>query len=178
MAYYKAKQENLNYKFPRNEYIRGVDLVRVIDEEGNMLGEMSPREGLEMARAQDLDLVMIAPQAQPPVCKIISWSKFKYEYSKKSRNTKQTGNQMREMWFKPMTGEGDLEHKVKKVREFLEEKHKVKLTVKPGRDRRLDKSHYFDQLKKVLEILAEDADVETPPKLEGKNVYAIIKSKR
>ncbi len=125
-----------------------------------------------------MDLIEIAAQAQPPVCKIITWSKFKYEYSKKKKSSKQHTTELKEMWFKPLTDIGDLMHKIKRVKEFLDEKHKVKLTVKPGRDRRLDKSYYFDQLKKVLEELKDVADIETPPKEEGRNVYAIVKSSK
>lgn len=177
MAHYKSVNENLNYKFRRNEYIRAQE-VRVLDDEGETLGVMTPSEALKIAKDREMDLIEIAPQATPPVCKIISWSKFKYEYSKKQKNTVQKASQIKEMWFKPRTGPGDLEHKIKRIREFLAEKSKVKITVKPGRDRRLDKSFYFDQINKVLSILAEEADVEAAPKLEGNNVYAIIKSKR
>lgn len=149
-----------------------------MDDEGELLGVMSPSEALNIAREAGKDLVEIAANANPPVCKIIAWSKFKYEYSRKQKKTKQAGSQIKEMWFKPMTGPGDLEHKVKKIREFLADKDKVKITVKPGRDRRLDKSFYFDQINKVLEVLAEDAEVESAPRVEGKNVYAIIRGKK
>ncbi len=152
--------------------------MRVVDDEGEFIGIMSPQDALQIAREREMDLVEIAPMAQPPVCKIISWSKFKYEYSKKQKGVKQHSSQMKEMWFKPMTDVGDLNHKIKKINDFLNEKSKVKITVKPGRNRRLDISHYFDQIKKVLELLQDVADVETPPKMEGRGVYAIIKGKK
>lgn len=138
---------------------------------------MHPSEALTIAREREMDLIEIAPQAQPPVCKVTSWSKFKYEYSKKQKSVKQNTSQLKEMWFKPLTGPGDLEHKVKKIKDFLAEKHKVKMTVKPGRmGNRLNKQLFFDLLNKVLEELKDFSEVETAPKLEGKNVYAIIKS--
>lgn len=178
MAYYNNhKRDNIDYKFRRNEYIRAEE-VRAIDEEGNFLGIMRVPEALKIARERELDLIEIAPQATPPVVKVISWSKFKYEYSKKQKSTVQKGTQTKEMWFKPMTDIGDLQHKVKKVRNFLNDKNKVKITVKPGRDKRLGHSYYFDVINRVLAELADDAEVETPPKVEGKNVYAIIKPKR
>lgn len=140
---------------------------------------MPPSEALQIARDQGTDLIEIAPMANPPVCKIIDWSKFKYEYSKKQKSTKQHTTELKEMWFKPRTDVGDLEHKVKKIRNFLEEKHKVKITVKPSpSDRRLSKTFYFDLIAKVLDLLAEDAEVETPAKEEGRNVFTIIKPKK
>lgn len=163
--------------FRRNEYIRASE-VRVVSDDGEFVGVMSPADALKIAREQEKDLVEIAPQAHPPVCKIIEWSKFKYEYSKKSKGTKTTGNQMKEMWFKPMSGQGDVDYRLKRIREFLADKNKVKITVKPGKDRRLDKSYYFDQINKVLASLEDVADVETAPRVEGRNVYAIIKGKK
>jgi translation initiation factor IF-3 len=139
---------------------------------------MTPAEALKIAREQELDLVEIAPTITPPVCKIISWSKFKYEYSKKQKGTQQKAPQMREMWFKPRTDVGGVDFKIKKVIKFLKDKDKVKITIKQGRDRRLDKSFYFEQINKIMESLSEYADIETPPKLEGRNVYAIIKGKK
>lgn len=153
--------------------------MRLVDEEGELLGIMPVREALTIARERELDLVEIAPQAHPPVCKIISWSKFKYEYTKKNKGVKHNVTQMKEMWLKPLISSGDLDHKVKKVREFLEDKHKVKLTVKSTRQTsRLDKKIYFDLLTRVIEQLSDLSTVETAPKLEGRNVYAIIKSSK
>ncbi len=150
-----------------------------MDEEGELVGVMSPMEAVKIAREREMDLIEIAPMAKPPVCKIITWSKFKYEYSKKQKSTKQHTVELKEMWFKPRTDVGDLAHKVKKIKDFLEEKHKVKITVKPSRsDRRLDKSFYFDQIAKVLLELTEVAEIETPARVEGRNVYAIIKGKK
>lgn len=168
----------MNYKFRRNEYIRA-NQVRVIDDDNQLVGIMGVPEALSIAREKELDLIEIAPTANPPVCKIISWSKFKYEYSKKQKNTKQHTAQLKEMWFKPLTDVGDLAHKEKRIKEFLEDKHKVKITVKPGRGGgRLDKSLYFNLINKVIADLEDIAEVETPPRMEGRNVYAIIKSKK
>jgi translation initiation factor IF-3 len=151
----------------------------VIDEEGNLVGVMPPSEALAIAREREQDLIEIAPMANPPVCKIIDWSKFKYEYSKKQRSSKQHTAELKEMWFKPRTDVGDLNHKVNKIKAFLEDKHKVKITVKPSySDRRLSKTFYFDLIAKVLAELADVAEVETPAREEGRNVYAIIKSKK
>jgi translation initiation factor IF-3 len=176
--YKNYNNENLNYKYRRNDYIRGVSEVRVVDEEGELLGVMAPEEALKIAREKGLDLVEIAPTAKPPVCKIIEWSKFKYEYSKKQKGSKPAASQTKEIWFKPMTDSGDLDYRLKRIREFLDKKNKVKITVKPGKDRRLDKSFYFEQIKKVLSALEDVAEVEKAPQVEGRNVYAIIKGKK
>jgi translation initiation factor IF-3 len=140
---------------------------------------MGINEALDKARDMEMDLIEIVSNSEPPVCKIISWSKFKYEYSKKQKGQKQHSSQMKEMWFKPLTDVGDLNHKMKKVLAFIEDKHKVKLTIKSNRKTaRLDKRHYFDLLTRILSDLQEVAETETPPKLEGRNVYAIIKPKK
>lgn len=140
---------------------------------------MSTREALDISRERELDLVEIAPQASPPVCKIIDWSKFKYEYSKKQKLSKPTSSKMKEMRFYPMIGEGDMEHKVKKIREFLEEKSKVRITVKAVRSKmRITPKHFYNTINKVISSLDDVAEVETPPKSEGRNVYAIIKPKK
>lgn len=164
--------------FRRNDYIRAKE-VRLIGPEGEPLGVVTLQDALLRAKELNVDLIEVAANTQPPVCRIIEWSKFKYEYQKKQKvSKKNTGSELKEMWFKPLTDVGDLDHKLKKVREFLAEKHKVKITVKPGSNRRLDKSYYFDQINKVLEILNEETVVEAIPKAEGRNVYAIIRSKK
>lgn len=140
---------------------------------------MSVPQALSIAQEKGLDLIAIALTATPPVCRIMEWSKFKYEYSKKQKVAKQHTSQMKEMWFKPLTDIGDLTHKVKRIREFLGEKNKVKITVKPTRTNyRLDKKIYFELIDKVIAELADIAEIETAPKVEGRNVYAIIKSSK
>lgn len=142
------------------------------------MGIMPTSQALSIAREKELDLIEVAPNADPPVCKITSWSKFKYEYTKKNKKTSNKGSQIKEIWLKPMTGLGDLGHKVKKIKEFLDNRNKVKITVKPGRDRRLDKSFYFEQINRVFEMLEGYAEFEITPKMEGNSVYAIIKRKK
>jgi translation initiation factor IF-3 len=175
--YKNYKNEDLNYKYRRNEYVRA-DLVRLIDEEGEVIGEMSSKEALDIAKSKELDLVEVAPNSKPPVCKLIEWSKFKYEYSKKQKNSKPQTSLLKEIWFKPMMGEGDKEYRIKRIIEFLSKKNKVKITVRSGKDRRIGFDQYFDQIHKILVQLEGYATVETPPKLEGRRVYAIIRSKK
>lgn len=170
------KEDNLNYKFRRNRYIQARE-VRVVTEEGN-LGVMPLQDALDLARSKELDLVEISPGVQPPVCKIIDWSKFKYEYSKKNRENKSNPIKLKEMQFMPMIDGGDLEHKTKKIRKFLKDKNKVKITIKYKRSRyKLDYNAYKNTLNQVLELLSDVSVVDAMPKQEGRNMYAIIRPK-
>lgn len=173
----KKVQNDITYKFRKNGEIKA-SKVKVVEDGIGFLGVMKIKDALELAASKGLDLVEISPNSDPPVCKIIDWSKFKYQYSKKNKNAASKAAQLKEMWFKPLTGKGDLERKVRKVIEFLENKNRVKITIKPGKDRKLSKDLYFDQINKVLNHLVNHCELEVAPKLEGKNVCAIIKPKK
>lgn len=166
---------SLERQFKRNEYIKA-ETVRVVEDGVGFVGIMSRQDALDLARKKGMDLVLISPNSDPPVCKIIEWSKFKYLYSKKKQSSK--SSQLREMWLKPLTGKSDLERKVQKIKEFLSAKDRVKVSVRPGKDRRLDKSYYFEQMNRVLGMLEEDGEVELGPKMEGRNLCVIIKPKK
>ncbi|MFN3967021.1 MAG: translation initiation factor IF-3, partial [Endomicrobiia bacterium] len=113
-----------------NEYIRAPQ-VRVIDETGEQLGIKSIQEALKIAYEKGLDLIEIAPQANPPVCKIADYSKYKYELEKrlKEERKKQKIFQIKEIRLTPRIGEHDFEVKIKHAREFFEKKCKVKFTI-------------------------------------------------
>ena len=113
-----------------NENIR-VPEIRVIDAEGGMLGVMSPKEALEIARSRGLDLIEIVANAQPPVCKIIEFGKWRYEQQKKDKQAKKSSHQqlLKEVRFHPRTDTHDFEFKLRHAREFLAEGHKVKAIV-------------------------------------------------
>ncbi len=113
-----------------NENIR-VPEVRVIDSEGVMIGVMSPKDAIEIARAKHLDLIEIVPNAKPPVCKIIDFGKWKYEQQKKDKQAKKASHQqlLKEVRFHPRTDTHDFEFKVRHARAFIEEGHKVKAYV-------------------------------------------------
>ncbi len=129
----------------------------VIDDEGNSLGIIPLHKALELAQEKELDLIEVSSKSNPPVAKIMSWSKFKYQQEKKLKENNSKGTEIKEMWFKSFIGEGDLTHKLKKVESFLAKRHPVKITIKAkGRVGR-------EQLQAVLSnILA---------KLEGKIEY-------
>ncbi|MDR2067361.1 MAG: translation initiation factor IF-3 [Endomicrobium sp.] len=119
-----------NKKFRINQFIK-VPEVRLIDSDGTMLGIVKTVEALSKAQTLDLDLVEISPQASPPVCKIINFSKFKYEMDKKGKEAKkkQKVSHLKEVRVRPRIGEHDLEIKIKHARSFIEDGNKVQITV-------------------------------------------------
>jgi len=130
-----------------------------------------------MAQDQDLDLVEVAAEARPPVCRILDFGKYKYEQKKKSRGTKKPANKLKGMRLRPKTDIGDLEVKTKRAREFLEEGDKVQFTVIfRGRElARMDLG--TDLLRRVAEMLSDVAKVEKTPHMEGRRMHMIVARK-
>lgn len=162
-----------------NEEIRAPQ-VRVIDERGGQLGIMSPREALALARERDADLVEIVPNANPPVCKVINYGKYKYELAKKDKLQKkhQQVTQLKELRFHPNTDTHDFNFKMRHARNFLMEGHKVKATVVfKGRE-----ITYQDQGRELLDRLTEQlsdiAKIDQPPHMEGRSMIAIYAPER
>ncbi len=149
--------------------------MRVIDDTGENLGVLDKQKALTIAREKELDLVLINPQSDPPIARIISWSKFKYDLSKK-KSAKTKSKDMKEMWFKPFIDKGDMDHKVSKIINFLKKGHQVKITIRTKRGSTRVKQ--MDVLKQVLEQLTEEADMEGAPKPEGRYYSVIVKPKK
>ena len=154
--------------------------VRVIDMEGQQLGVISLTEALAEATKAGLDLVEVSPTAEPPVCRIMDYGKFRYQQSKKVQVSKksQTVIQVKEIRLRPKTEEHDLEVKVKHVRKFLEQHNKVKISMMfRGRE-----IAYTDIGRKIMEdiknTLADDCVIDQQPKLEGRNMIMIISPKK
>ncbi|MEO0276065.1 MAG: translation initiation factor IF-3 [candidate division WOR-3 bacterium] len=154
--------------------------VRVIDEEGRHLGIMDINSALQLAYSKELDLVEIAPNQNPPVCKIVDYGKFKYEMKKKEKKEKKTsGGEVKEISFRPTTSMHDIEIKLKKIKEFIEDGNKVKIRIFfKGRERMM-----FEKGKeifyKIFEKMSEWAEVEKEPAPLGLNQYiAIIRKKK
>jgi translation initiation factor IF-3 len=153
-----------------------VPQVRLIDEKGNQVGIVPTQEALQMARERGLDLMEVSPNAQPPVCKICDYGKFKYEKKKKEHEAKkkQTVIKVKEIQLRPQTEEHDLEYKFKNVRTFLEEGDKAKITIM-FRGREIT---YVDQgfkiMKQLSEMVKDIAIVEATPKLEGKKLIMVL----
>jgi translation initiation factor IF-3 len=148
-----------------------------VGPEGEQLGVVNTSEALQRARAQDLDLVEVAPMAAPPVCRIMDFGKFKYITSKREQEArkKQTVIQVKEIKVRPKTEEHDLNTKLKHIRRFLEEGDKVKVTVRfRGRELAYASQSGFEVLKHIVEAIADIAKVESAPKMEGKTMMAIV----
>lgn len=154
--------------------------VRLIGEDGEQLGIVSLREAILKAEDADLDLVEIAPQAQPPVCKIMDYGKFKYQEQKKQHEAKlkQKQIQVKEIKFRPRTDEADYQVKLRNLMRFLSEGDKTKVTLR-FRGREMAHQEFGVQLlKRIEEDLAEHGTVEQFPKLEGRQMVMVLAPKK
>ena len=164
------------FEGPRvNERIR-VPSVRVIDEKGEQVGILTTEDALELAQDRGFDLVEVAPQASPPVCKIMDFGRYKYEAKKRQAEArkKQVVVEVKEIKIRPKTDQHDIEFKFRKAREFLEEGNKVKVTVRfRGRE-----IMYADEeaarLLRLSERVSDVAIIESPPRREGRLVNMIM----
>lgn len=152
-----------------NQYIKA-EKVRLIDEDGKQLGILSTTEALKKARRCTLDLVEVAPKAEPPVCKIIDFRKFIYQQRKKRQDERKKRRQsgLKQIRFKLFIDEHDLERRIKKAEKFLKNGSKVKLSILL-RGREITKQELgFDLLEKIKGELEETAKVSQEPKLRGR----------
>lgn len=154
--------------------------VRVIGENGDQLGIMPIREAMHLAQEAELDLVKIAPKAQPPVCKIIDYGKYRYELARKEKEArrKQKTVEVKEVRLSPNIDTNDLNTKVNNARKFLSKGNKVKVTLR-FRGREMAHVH---QSRHILDdfagLVADIATVEKAPKLEGRNMSMVLTEKR
>ena len=158
-----------------NQRIRA-KTVRLIRSDGEQAGIVPLEEALETAKKESLDLVEVAPNADPPVCRIMDYGKFKYQASKKTQETKKKGRtiQLKEIRMRPRTEEHDLGFKLKNIQKFLEKRDRVKVTVLfRGRE-----MAYMDQgialLKRVAEEVEEFGTVEQAPTREGWRLTMVL----
>ncbi len=162
-----------------NEQIRDKE-VRVVSESGEQLGIMSSKEAMKLAREAELDLVKIAPNAKPPVCKIIDYGKYRYEMARKEKEArkKQKVVEVKEIRLSPNIDTNDINTKMNNARKFLEKGDKVKVTLRfRGREMsHMSESRYI--LDDFAEGLKEVAVVDKPAKLEGKSLSLILSPKR
>lgn len=162
-----------------NEHIR-VREVRLIDDEGGQNGIVSTREALELAKERNLDLVEVSPNANPPVCKILNFGKYRYEQEKRLRDSRknQKALKIKEIRMQPKIGSGDLDTKAKHVQEFLDEGDKVKVTIR-FRGRELAHTELgYDVLKEVENRLKEGSyTIEKPAAMEGRFMSMTLNSK-
>ena len=162
-----------------NEQIRDKE-VRLIGENGEQLGIMSSRDALKLAREAELDLVKIAPNAQPPVCKIIDYGKFRYEQARKEKEAKKKQKivEIKEIRLSPNIDTNDLNTKVGAARKFISKGDKVKVTLRfRGREmaHMNNSKHILDDF---AESLSDVATVEKAPKVEGRSMTMFLTEKR
>lgn len=151
-----------------------------MSKDGEQLGIVPLKEALRLADEADVDLVEIAPNAKPPVCKIMDFGKYRYEQSKKrdEARKKQKQVQIKEIKFRPGTDEGDYQIKMRNIRRFLADGDKVKVTLR-FRGREMAHQHLGAQLlQRVEEDLIEEAQVEQRPKMEGRQMVMMIAQKK
>lgn len=164
-------------KKPRLNNAIKASSLRVIDQDGKQIGVLSRNEALQMASDQELDLVEISPDANPPVAKIIDWGKFNYQRTKQlqknKRNTKAV--EIKQMRFGLKIGEHDLNVKLSKVMRFLENGHKVKLVMFYRGRELAHKDIGFQLANKILDILGDRAIVEQEPQLSGKQLTLVVR---
>ena len=173
MEVFYIKQE-----LPINEQIR-VNKVNVIDENGEKKGLMDTRDALELAFSKKLDLVMVSPNPQMPVCKIMNYGKYKFEQAKREKEArkKQKAVEVKEIRITPNIEQHDFEFKAKNARKFIEDGNKVKITLK-FRGREVNYIKLGEEvLNKFIEELSEIAVPEKKPILEGKNMFIILSKK-
>ena len=160
-----------------NERIRDRE-VRLVSESGEQLGIMSSREALKLAREADLDLVKIAPNAKPPVCKIIDYGKYRYELARKEKEAKkkQKTMEVKEVRLSPNIDTNDLN--TKQARKFISKGDKVKVTLR-FRGREMAHVNYSKQiLDSFYERLEDIAVVDKNPKMEGRSMVMFLSQKR
>ena len=161
-----------------NEAIRMRE-VRLIDGEGNQKGILPTIEALRMAREAGLDLVEIAPQAQPPVCKLLDYGKYKFDLEKKTRESRKHQKQVRikEIRMQPKIDDHDLDFKTRHVREFRDEGNKVKVTVR-FRGRELAHTELGKAvLDRILEMLEGNFVLERAAQMEGRTMSLLLNPK-
>lgn len=151
--------------------------LRVIGPEGRQLGVFSLKEALEKAREEGLDLVEIAPHAKPPVAKIIDFAKFRYQQEKKEREAKKKekrGTEIKEIWLTPFMAENDYQVKVGRIKEFLDEGHKVRIAVR-FKGRQMGRSEFgYQVVKKLEEDVKEEGKIEQAPKFLGRQLMTTL----
>lgn len=154
--------------------------MRVIGSDGEMVGVLTRDQALEMAEEEGLDLVEIQPNADPPVCRIMDYGKYKFDLQKKASAAKKKQKQveLKEMKFRPTTDVGDYDVKMRKLRGFLEEGDKVKINI---RFRGREMAHQelgLAMAKKIEEDLGDEVVVEQRPRLEGRQMVMMLSPKK
>ncbi|MEO8581886.1 MAG: translation initiation factor IF-3 [Patescibacteria group bacterium] len=147
--------------------------LRVLDEFGKQIGVMTREEAVEKAKSEDKDVVLITEEARPPVAKIISFSKFKYQLDQKRAEGKKAAKkqEIKELRFRPFMGDGDFDYRMKKIYEYLEDGDKVRPYVE-FKGREITRKEFgFKLIERIVEKTQDLATIEIPAKLLGKKIF-------
>ena len=152
----------------------------MVSAEGEHLGVMPTQQALETARSQELDLVEVAPEAQPPVCRIMDFGKFKYTQARRQKEArkKQTVILVKEVKMGPKTEKHDFDFKLKHVRRFLEEGHKAKVTVRFKGREMAHTELGWKMLQRMVEAVSDIAVTENNPRMEGRMLHIMLSPKQ
>lgn len=159
-----------------NQFIKAEE-VRLIADDGENFGIVSLSEALFKAKQKNMDLVQVTEKVNPPICKLIDFQKFKYQEQKKVQSGKKKGKtqEVKEVRFTPFIGKADFDSRIKKIKGYLEDGDKVKLTVK-FTGRQITRKDFGNKvMDNAVEVLADLCKVEQTPKLQGKMLFMIIK---
>ena len=164
-----AKEANINEAISARQ-------VRVIDDEGGQLGILPIEQALALAEEQGLDLVEVSPQADPPVCRVMDYGKYKYQLAKRASEAKkkQVKVEIKEVKMRPKTEEHDFQFKIKHARRFLEEGNKVKLTIMFRGRENAHPEQGMMQLEKAVEALKDIGQVEAQPSKMGRFMTMMV----
>jgi translation initiation factor IF-3 len=151
----------------------------VVSETGEQLGVMPTQQALDLSRQRELDLVEVAPDASPPVCRIMDFVKYKYTQARRQKEArkKQTVIQVKEVKMGPKTERHDFDFKVKHVRRFLEEGHKAKVTVRFKGREMAHTELGWKMLQKMVDAVNDIANVENNPRMEGRMLHIMLSPK-
>lgn len=170
-----ARPPRTNRPHRVNRQIR-ISPVRVIDAEGKQLGVMSADEGRQVAREAGLDLVEMAPEARPPVCRVMDYGRYRYEQSKRKKAMKSQKNDLKTLQLRPRIEEHDLDTKLRKASGFLEEGHPVKVVMRMRGRERATIPRWMDRLRNIVGQLTQDESgrVKQAPRVEGRDLVAMV----
>jgi translation initiation factor IF-3 len=175
---FDPRQQQRGFQIRVNHRIR-VPEVRVIGADGNQLGVLQTHEAMRMAQEQGLDLVEVNPKADPPVCKILDFGKYKYEEKKKTAEAKrkQTVVEIKEIKLRPKTDDHDVNFKIKAARRFLEAGHKVKITVRFRGREITHPEKASEQITLVVAGTEDLSNLESRPMMEARTMTVLIAPK-
>lgn len=171
-------EKTINTTIRINEAIRA-EKLRVIGTSGEQLGIMSRQEALQQAEDAGVDLVEISPDADPPVAKIVDWGKYQYQKMKEQQKNRRSSKQseLKQMRFGLKIGSGDLEIKLRKVRSFLAEGHKVRIQIFYRGREMAHRELGYEMITRITTLLENDAVTEQQPQMAGRTLSVVIRSK-